>query len=115
MNPRFTAAIILLPLLAAILLQLPARAASSTDDPTVALLRAKDQALLDAIAPGDRKVWDEALSADAVYVDENGVIMDRTEFLKELERRARSSERANVSNRKTESPGASDLQSHSFV
>jgi hypothetical protein len=54
-------------------------------DATVDLLRKKDQALLDAIAPGDRKVWEVALAADAVYVDENGVTMDRTEFLKQLE------------------------------
>lgn len=54
-------------------------------DPNVALLRAKDQALLDAFAPGDRKVWDEALAADGVYVDENGAIMDRAEFLKQLD------------------------------
>jgi hypothetical protein len=48
------------------------------------LLRAKDQALLDAFAPGDHKVWEQALSADAIYVDENGTIMDRAEFLKQL-------------------------------
>jgi hypothetical protein len=54
-------------------------------DPTIDLLRSKDQALLDAIAPGDRKVWDATLAADAVYVDENGVIMDRAEFLKQLD------------------------------
>jgi hypothetical protein len=46
-------------------------------DPTVDLLHKKDQALLDAIAPGDRKVWDAALAGDAVCVDENGVKMDR--------------------------------------
>jgi hypothetical protein len=49
------------------------------------LPRAKDQALLDAFAPGDRKVWDNALASDAVYVDENGTIMNRAEFLKQLE------------------------------
>jgi uncharacterized protein DUF4440 len=54
-------------------------------DPTVELLRSKDQALLDAIAPGDRKVWDAALASDALYVDENGVTMDRAEFLKQLD------------------------------
>lgn len=48
-------------------------------------LRAKDQALLDAIAPGDRKTWDDALAPDAVYVDENGTIMDRAAFLKQLD------------------------------
>jgi len=47
-------------------------------------LRNIDQALLDAYAPGDVKVWEAALAADAVYVDENGVIMDRSQFLKQL-------------------------------
>jgi hypothetical protein len=48
------------------------------------LLRTKDQTLLDAIAPGNVKVWDDALAEGAVYVDENGVIMDRATFLKQL-------------------------------
>jgi hypothetical protein len=46
--------------------------------------RQRDQALLDAIAPGDGKVWDAALAADAVYVDENGVVINRADFLKQL-------------------------------
>jgi ketosteroid isomerase-like protein len=46
--------------------------------------RQRDQALLDAFAPGDVKVWDAALAADAVYVDENGTVMNRADFLKQL-------------------------------
>ena len=61
-----------------------AASASSTAEVT-RLLRARDQALLDAIAPGDVKTWDAALAPDAVYVDENGQIMQRAEFLKQLE------------------------------
>ena len=49
------------------------------------LLRAKDQALLEAIAPGDKKVWDDALAPGAVYVDENGAVMNRSEFLQQLQ------------------------------
>lgn len=49
-----------------------------------ALLRQKDQILADAIAPGDRKVWLNALSADFFYVDENNKLMSKAEFLKEL-------------------------------
>ncbi|MFI5089282.1 MAG: nuclear transport factor 2 family protein [Terriglobales bacterium] len=60
-------------------------ASPSAPDRTTELLRAQDQALLDAIAPGDRKVWDRALAADAVYVDENGTVISRSEFLKQLE------------------------------
>jgi ketosteroid isomerase-like protein len=48
-------------------------------------LRAKDQALLDAIAPGDVKLWDATVASNFVYVDENGVVMDRAEFLKQLQ------------------------------
>lgn len=47
-------------------------------------LRVKDQALLDAIAPGNAKVWDDALASNAVYVDENGVVMSREDFLRQL-------------------------------
>ena len=73
-------------LLAAALAILNSRnVADKNADKNVELLRAKDQALLDAIAPGDRKVWDAALSADAVYVDENGTLIERAEFLKQLE------------------------------
>ena len=58
--------------------------AAPTTDQTIALLRAKDQALLDAIAPGDKKVWEEAMAADAVYVDESGAILNRGAFLDQL-------------------------------
>jgi Domain of unknown function (DUF4440) len=47
-------------------------------------LRAYDQALLDAIAPGDRALWDRYLTKDALYIDENGAIMSREKFLAEL-------------------------------
>jgi len=67
-------------LLAAAVVAAPAPA----PDPVLAQLRAKDQALLDAIAPGDRAVWDRALTADAYYVDENGEVFDRAKFLAEI-------------------------------
>lgn len=56
----------------------------SAETDATAVLRSKDQALLDAIAPGDTKSWDAVLAPDAVYVDENGQIMTRAEFLKQL-------------------------------
>ena len=74
-----------MPLLLSLVLALAIQAPAPTTDQTTALLRAKDQALLDALAPGDRKVWEGALATDAVYVDENGTIMNRTDFLKQLE------------------------------
>jgi hypothetical protein len=53
-------------------------------DPDVASLRAKDQALLDAIAPVNRGAWEQLITSDFVYVDENGAIMPRDAFLKTL-------------------------------
>ncbi len=47
-------------------------------------LKAKDQALLDAIAPGQHDVWERLLTKDAVYIDENGMELDRTAYLKSL-------------------------------
>jgi uncharacterized protein DUF4440 len=60
--------------------------AQSSAAPTdlVQEFRQRDQALLDAIAPGDVKVWDVALAPDAVYVDENGVATRRADFLKQF-------------------------------
>jgi len=49
-------------------------------DPTPTL-RAADQALLDAFATGDRAAWDRLMAPDAVYIDENGAIMPRAQFL----------------------------------
>ena len=47
-------------------------------------LRGKDQALLDAIAAGGQAIWDRTLTPDAVYIDENGDVMDRATYLKSL-------------------------------
>lgn len=47
-------------------------------------LRAKDQAMMDAFATGDRAVFDAAMAADAVYLDENGRRMDREAFLADI-------------------------------
>jgi len=74
-------------LLFSFLASLPVHAFLSAQDApssVTQLLRTKDQALLDAIAPGNVTVWDDALAVGAVYVDENGVIMDRAAFLKQL-------------------------------
>jgi hypothetical protein len=80
-NIAFDSTMLPLTLLLFLTIQSPVSSAQQTTD----FLRAKDQALLDAIAPGDRKVWDDALSSDAIYVDENGTVMNRAEFLKQLD------------------------------
>jgi Domain of unknown function (DUF4440)/Domain of unknown function (DUF3471) len=69
------------------LVAMAALQSSSQDPDTLSIqkqLRANDQALLDAIAPGDRAVWERLLAKDAVYVDENGAVMRREEFLAAL-------------------------------
>jgi hypothetical protein len=63
---------------------IPAASTPGTVQELEGLLRAKDQALLDAFAPGDKAVWDAALAPDAFYVDENGEVMRREAFLKQL-------------------------------
>jgi hypothetical protein len=50
----------------------------------VASFRARDQAMLNAIAPGDKQVWDAVLAPEAVYLDENGRVIERAAFMDEL-------------------------------
>jgi hypothetical protein len=59
-------------------------AANATDSELQTQLRAKDQAMADAAATGERAVFDAAMAPDAVYLDENGRRMDRATFLAEL-------------------------------
>src|SRR5271156_7000310 len=61
-----------------------ATTASTTDSDLQMQLRAKDQAMMDAFATGDRAVFDAAMAPDAVYLDENGRRIDRATFLAEL-------------------------------
>lgn len=48
-------------------------------------LRQNTQALLDALAPGDKATWDRLLDPKAVQVDENDVVRDKTQILAALE------------------------------
>jgi hypothetical protein len=48
-------------------------------------LQSRDQALLDAIALGDRATWERTLTPDAIYVDENGATMSRSELMKDFD------------------------------
>ena len=70
--------------LLALLLAVNTSASSDANNSVTTTLRAKDQALLDAIAPGTKKVWEDALASEAVYVDESGMILDRKAFLDQL-------------------------------
>jgi Domain of unknown function (DUF4440) len=47
-------------------------------------LRLKTQTLLDAIAPGDVSVWQGLLDARAIQIDENDVVRNKAQILKEL-------------------------------
>jgi hypothetical protein len=57
---------------------------SPLDDQAQADFRRMTQALLDAIAPGDTTVWQRYLDPQFVHMDENGVVRNQAEFLKEL-------------------------------
>jgi hypothetical protein len=59
--------------------------AQNNDDNLAATLRAKDQALLDAYAPGDRAVWESTISDDFFYADENNRVIPRADYLREFQ------------------------------
>jgi hypothetical protein len=59
-------------------------AARQPDPAAEADLRRNTQALLDAVAPGDVKVWDRLLDPNAIQVDENGVVHDKRQLLADL-------------------------------
>ena len=66
-------------LAAAVSMAHPVKAASIE-----ALLRAKDQMLLDAVGTGDHAPWEAAMAENAIFVDEEGNVTSRDAFLKEL-------------------------------
>jgi hypothetical protein len=69
---------------AALVLLSPVGSLALSEGDLTSVLRAKDQALLDAIAPGERSVWEEMLAPDFFYADENMRIIPRAVFLKEM-------------------------------
>ena len=54
------------------------------EDATERELRQNTKALLDAIAPGDVGVWNRLLEDDALQVDENDVVRNKTQVLADL-------------------------------
>jgi hypothetical protein len=58
---------------------MPSQSAAEAD------LRRNTQDLLDAVAPGDRAVWNRLLDSAAIQVDENDVVRDKAEILAGLE------------------------------
>ena len=59
--------------------------AQNVADPALAIqLRAEDQRLLESVHNGNREEWDKATAEDFVYIEE-GSIIPRAEFVKELE------------------------------
>jgi hypothetical protein len=58
----------------------------AADDPALAAaLQAKTQQMVDAVAVGDKAVWDAATDPALIYVTENNEIYDKTRLLKEME------------------------------
>ena len=66
----------------ALLIAVPAEAAS--DAALAATLKAKTQALVDAIAPGDTGTWRAATDASLIFVTENNEVLTKDALLKEL-------------------------------
>lgn len=59
-------------------------AGASDDERTQADLRRMTQELLDAVAPGRREVWERYLDDRFVHMDENGVVRNKAELLREF-------------------------------
>jgi Domain of unknown function (DUF4440)/Domain of unknown function (DUF3471) len=55
-----------------------------TNDAVVDELKGKTQQLLDAIAKGDKTVWEQYLAEGSIYADEEGRILTKEDLLKEL-------------------------------
>lgn len=73
-----------IPIVALQILLAVALAAAPPPSDVAQELRQRDQALLNAIAPGEVKVWDHALAKNAQYIDENGKVIQRADFLAQL-------------------------------
>jgi hypothetical protein len=50
----------------------------------VPTFQALEQSLMDAVAPGDTAPWERVMAADCVMTDEEGRVLNKTEFLKAL-------------------------------
>ena len=51
---------------------------------TVEWFQATEQALMDALAPGDKAVWDRIMDPSCVVTSEEGQVLTRERFLEEL-------------------------------
>jgi len=57
---------------------------SKKTDATAETLKAISQELMDAVAQGNKAVWESYLSEDCLYVDENGSVSTKSELLKDF-------------------------------
>src|SRR5262249_31985126 len=62
----------------------PGIAAIQPNDTVVADLIRRTQALLDAIAPGDKALWERDLAEGSLYSDEEGRVPPKPDLFKEL-------------------------------
>lgn len=66
-------------------LALLANTLPSAQSKTEAELLTKTQALVDAVAPGNKAPWNEALDRDFIGMDENGTVRSKDELIREIE------------------------------
>ncbi len=50
----------------------------------VATFQTLEQSLMDAVAPGDKTPWDRVMAPDCIMTDEEGRVLNKTDFLKAL-------------------------------
>ena len=64
-----------------LLISLPSQAASDLPD---SWFQTTTQTLFDAVATGDKAVWDRVLDADCMITTEDGEVLNRAKFMEEL-------------------------------
>lgn len=57
---------------------------SPASEDVAAVLQRQAQELLDALAPGERAVWDRYLDARALYTTEEGTVLSKSEMLEQM-------------------------------
>jgi hypothetical protein len=71
-------------LITSFVLILTSNAAAAPSDPAEQTLLAMTQELADALAPADKRVWDQYADPALLYVSEDNVVSDKAKFLDDL-------------------------------
>ncbi len=72
-------------IISAIVVTMAIAVSAAPDSKTETELLAKTQALVDAVAPGNKAPWNETLDQNFIGMDENGTVRSKEELVREIE------------------------------